>query len=136
MSALLIDCTIALRWRDLDAYNHVNNSVFLTLLEQARIHWFESLGGPWRTRESEPLLASVTVNYRRPIPYPETLRIRLHAERCGRSSLTIGHMIGAAANEDTVYADGHAVLVWVAPDSGRPIPLPDCVRASAGGVVG
>src|SRR3546814_7596641 len=34
---------IALRWRDLDAFNHVNNSTFMTYLEEARIRWFESL---------------------------------------------------------------------------------------------
>lgn len=128
----LIDCTVALRWRDLDAYNHVNNSVFLTFLEQARIQWLESLDGPWRALDGEPLLAAVTINFRAPIFYPETLRILLHAEHSGRSSLRIGHQILSATQADTLYADGHSVLVWVDPRVGRSTPLPAHVRAAAG----
>ena len=43
--------SIALRWSDLDAFNHVNNARYLTFLEQARIEWFESIGEPWVTDE-------------------------------------------------------------------------------------
>lgn len=129
---MLIETTIPLRWRDLDAYNHVNNSVFLTFLEQARIEWFDSLPGPWRTPEGEPILAAATVNFRRPIQYPETLRIRLMAERVGNSSLTVSHRITAAGDENVLYADGNTVVVWVSPVDGRPVPLPEVVRRIAG----
>ena len=39
---ILFRMPVALRWRDLDAFQHVNNSNFLTYLEEARIRWFES----------------------------------------------------------------------------------------------
>ena len=48
---------IELRWRDLDAFNHVNNSNFMTYLEEARIRWFESLGEPWMSETFAPLVA-------------------------------------------------------------------------------
>ena len=38
---MLFQMPIELRWRDLDAFNHVNNANFLTYLEEARIRWFE-----------------------------------------------------------------------------------------------
>jgi acyl-CoA thioester hydrolase len=129
---MLIETIIPLRWRDLDAYNHVNNSVFLTFLEQARIEWFDSLPEPWRSPQSEPILAAATVNFRRPIQYPETLRIHLMAERVGNSSLTVSHRITAAGDENVLYADGHTVVVWVSPADGRPVPLPEVVRRLAG----
>ena len=59
--------SIALRWSDLDAFNHVNNARYLTFLEQARIEWFESIGEPWVTDESAPVVASATLNFKRPI---------------------------------------------------------------------
>lgn len=130
---MLIETVIPLRWRDLDAYNHVNNSVFLTFLEQARIEWFDSFPEPWRTPASEPILAAANINFRRPIQYPESLRIRLHAERVGSSSLTIAHRITAAASESVLYADGNTVVVWVSPQSGRPLPMPEVVRRLAAG---
>jgi len=129
--ALLLSMPIALRWRDLDAFNHVNNANFLTFLVEARIHWFDSLGGPWVTDAFAPLLAAVQVNYRQPIPYPASLVVKLLAERVGSTSLTIGHRI-ASADGATLYADGHVVMVWIDRVSGRPIALPGHVRVAAG----
>jgi acyl-CoA thioester hydrolase len=128
---MLIDTTIPVRWRDLDAYNHVNNSLFVSYLEEARIQWFESLPEPWRSADSEPLLAAATVNFRRPILYPESVRVRLSCERVGRSSLTVGHRMTSAADDEVLYADGNTVLVWVNPADGRPVPLPEVVRRIA-----
>lgn len=129
---LLFRMQIALRWRDLDAFNHVNNSNFMTYLEEARIRWFESLGEEWVTETMAPLLAAVQMNYRVPIPYPAEVVVELFADRVGNSSVTIGHAI-ASADGITLYADGHVVMVWVERASGRPTPLPDAVRRAANG---
>src|SRR3546814_2432854 len=87
---------IALRWRDLDVFNHVNNSTFMTYLEEARIRWFESLDEEWVTEQTAPLLAAVQMNYRVPIPYPAEVIVELFADRVGNSSVTIGHTIASA----------------------------------------
>ena len=123
---VLFRVPIAVRWRDLDAFNHVNNSSFLTFLEEARIRWFESWGRQWVTDTVAPLMAAVQLNYRQPIPYPADVAVELLAERVGTTSLTIGHRI---ASEDgrTLYADGHVVVVWIDRGSGRPVPLPGMV---------
>ncbi|MFC3715229.1 acyl-CoA thioesterase [Luteimonas soli] len=121
---------IALRWRDLDAFNHVNNSNFMTYLEEARIRWFESLDEEWVTEETAPLLAAVQMNYRVPIPYPAEVIVELFADRVGNTSVTVGHTI-ASADGATLYADGHVVMVWIDRASGRPTPLPDSVRRAA-----
>lgn len=118
---------IALRWRDLDAFNHVNNSNFMTYLEEARIRWFESLDEEWVTEQTAPLLAAVQMNYRVPIPYPAEVIVELFADRVGNSSVTIGHTI-SSADGATLYADGHVVMVWIDRVSGRPTPLPDAIR--------
>ena len=124
---VLFRMAIAPRWRDLDAFNHVNNSNFLTYLEEARIRWFAGWGGEWVNDTIAPLLAAVQINYRMPISYPTDVAVELFAERVGNTSLTIGHRI---ASEDgaTLYADGHVVMVWIDRASGRPIPLPEIVR--------
>lgn len=128
---VLFRMSIAPRWRDLDAFNHVNNSNFLTYLEEARIRWFASWGGEWVNDTIAPLLAAVQLNYRMPIPYPMDVAVELFAERIGNTSLTIGHRI---ASEDgaTLYADGHVVMVWIDRANGRPIPLPEIVRNAVG----
>lgn len=130
--AALFRLPIELRWRDLDAFNHVNNSNFMTYLEEARIRWFESLGKEWLTESTAPLLAAVQMNYRVPIPYPSSVVVELFADRIGTTSVTIGHRI-ASADGTTLHADGHVVMVWIDRASGRPVPLPDVVRTVAAG---
>jgi acyl-CoA thioester hydrolase len=128
---VLLRMPVELRWRDLDAFNHVNNSTFMTYLEEARIRWFDSLGEAWVTDTTVPLLAAVQMNYRRPIPYPSSIVVELDAQRVGTSSVTIGHRI-VGGDGGTVHADGHVVMVWVDRASGRPTPLPDAVRRAVG----
>ena len=126
---------IELRWRDLDAFNHVNNSNFMTYLEEARIRWFDSLGEAWVTDATAPLLAAVQMNYRVPIPYPSSVVVELFADRVGNSSVTIGHHI-ANADGTVLHADGHVVMVWIDRATGRPTSLPEAVRRIASNLDG
>lgn len=126
---VLFRMPIDLRWRDLDAFNHVNNANFMTFVEEARIRWFESAGNDWLSNGRAPLLAAVLMNYRVPIPYPARIFVELVTDRIGNTSLTLGHRI---VDEDgKMHADGHSVLVWIDVASGKPVPLPDAVRAAA-----
>ena len=120
---------IALRWSDLDALNHVNNARYLTFLEQARIEWFDTVDEPWMTDEIGPVVATATLNFKRPIEYPASIAIELFTERVGNTSVTIGHRIVAA--DGTVHCDGHVVAVWIDRRSGKPVPLPAAVRRSS-----
>jgi len=129
-SKVLIRMPIELRWRDLDAFNHVNNSNFMTYLEEARIRWFDTAGEPWVTDQTAPLLAAVQMNYKVPIPYPSKIVVELLADRIGTSSVTIGHRI-VSDDDSTLFADGHVVMVWIDRATGRPTALPESVRARA-----
>ena len=132
MSDLAKDVTVLFqhaiepRWRDLDAFGHVNNSNFLTYLEEARIRWFETFDGEWVNAAMAPLLAAVQLNYRAPIDYPAAIRVELFAERIGNTSLTVGHRI-LSADGATLHVDGHVVMVWIDRANGRPIALPAIV---------
>ena len=118
---------LEVRWRDLDAFNHVNNQSYLGYIEEARVRWFKSLSADWANENSAPILAAITVNYRQPIGWPETLRVELFAERLGNKSLTLRHRVLSAGDNARLYADGNTVMVWVTRD-GQTIPLPDAVR--------
>lgn len=120
---------VPLRWSDLDAFNHVNNARYLTFLEQARIEWLETIGEPWMTDDAAPVVASATLNFKRPIEYPAQVFTELFTERLGTSSVVIGHRIVAA--DGTLHCDGNVLVVWVGRRDGRPTPLPDCVRRAS-----
>ena len=124
---LLIETPIDLRWRDLDALNHVNNASFLTFFEEARLRWFASLPGPWTSAEVQPVLAAAHINYRRQLNWPARVLAQLNCQRIGTTSLTIAHRLIDATQRDVVYADGDSVLVWIDPASGKSIALPPAV---------
>ena len=110
----------------MDAFNHINNARYLTFLEQARIEWFESIGEAWVTEESAPVVASATLNFKRPIEYPAKIFVELFTEKLGTTSVVIGHRI--MAEDGTLHCDGNVVAVWISRQTGRSTPLPACVR--------
>ena len=130
--ALLMRVPMHVRWRDLDAFSHVNNSSFLTYIEEARLQWLQSLPGPWLSEESAPVLAATHVNYRRPIEWPCELDVELHVERLGNTSLTLGHRI-VGRDGAALYSDGYSVLVWIDRRDGKAAAPPPAVRAACGG---
>jgi acyl-CoA thioester hydrolase len=125
---VLIEAPIALRWRDLDAFNHVNNSTFLTFIEEARLRWFASLAGPWFTSAYAPVVAATHVNYRKQMTWPGHIVVELYGERVGNTSVTIAHRIVDADDRSRVYSDGYTVLVWIDLSSGKSVSLPEAVR--------
>ena len=118
---------IPVRWGDLDALGHLNNAAYLTLCEQARIELLDDLGvGDWD--EAGPVLAGISLQFRRPVLYPATAVVRTTPGEPGRSSLPFAYEITVEGDEDTTYAEGEGTLVWVGRDTGRAVPLPAPLR--------
>ena len=126
----LVRVPLSVRWRDLDAFNHVNNSKFLSYLEEARLRWMIGLPGDWIDENVAPVVAAANVNYRRPIEWPNEIVVELFVERLGNSSLTIGHRILHADDASILYADGNVVMVWIDKARGQPAALPESVRGA------
>ena len=125
----VLEIEMDVRWGDMDAFNHVNNASYLRYIEEARVLWFKEICPDWANPDCAPILAAAQMNYRRPIGWPERLRIVMSAERIGGKSLTLGHRIESATQAGVLYADGNTVLVWV-DRSGASMALPEFVRAA------
>ncbi|MEO8809044.1 MAG: thioesterase family protein [Rhodanobacter sp.] len=130
IDAPLFVATLGVRWRDLDAFNHVNNANFLSYLEEARLQWLQNVRD-WFSAEAMPVLATSEVHYRRPIAWPTTLHVQLRCTRLGNSSITIAHRIVDADDAGCLYSDGHVVMVWMNPATGKSTALPASIRAAA-----
>ena len=84
-----------MRWSDMDAYRHINNSAYLAYLEQARVAMFFDRG-----RDIDSLFSSGTViarheiDYRRPVVYhPEPLRLELWIAEMRAASFTVHYEV-------------------------------------------
>lgn len=133
-TAELIRVPMPVRWRDLDAFNHVNNSKYLSYLEEARLHWMLGVPGQGMDDHVAPVVAAAQLNYRRPITWPAEVVIELFVERLGNTSLSIGHRIVDDEDSTIVYCDGNVVMVWIDRDTGRAAALPQPVRDACSGI--
>ena len=127
----LYTAAVSVRWRDLDAFNHVNNSTYLTYLEEARVQWLQQLPGSWSDEHAMPVMAASTLNYRLPIEWPGEVHIELYCARLGNSSMTVAHRIVDATDSNKLYCDGHVVMVWMDPATGKSVALPQALREAA-----
>jgi len=127
---LLFRTELSVRWRDLDAFNHVNNAMYLRYLEEARLRWLLSLAGPWMDTNVAPVVAQVLANFKRPIAWPEDVVVELFVDRIGNSSFTLGHRILSAKDASVLYCDGHVVMVWFDSRTAKSAALPESVRSA------
>ena len=109
---------VGVRYRDLDTFNHVNNAVYLTYFEQARVAYFTELG--WTSRDDSVVVARAEVNYRRAIVLGQEVRVGCRVARFGNKSYTMEYRVLA---DGEPAADGITVQAYVA--GGRGVSLPD-----------
>ncbi len=135
---------IALRWGDLDAFNHVNNTSMLKLLEEARVRAF------WGAEHGEEvpttavlrpgpaggqlmLIARQEIEYLAPVPYRrDPLDIQLWFSSFGGSSVEVSYEVfsPAGAEPQTLYARAKSVVVMVDAATGKPTRLTDEMRGA------
>ena len=118
---------IEIRWGDMDAMGHVNNTVYFRYMEQARINWFESLvprGGAWRTMSI--VIVNASCNFKKPINYPGTVEVRVFAGAPGGSSVPTYYELLV---DSQLYADGAATVVFVDPQQQKPMRIPEEIRS-------
>jgi acyl-CoA thioester hydrolase len=121
--------TLPVLWGDQDAFQHVNNTVYLRWFESARIVYSELIGltDLMKAEQIGPILASITCHYRLPITYPDMVLIGARVSRVGRTSLTMDHVI-LSESASLVAAEGTSTLVVYNYKDARPHPVPDPIR--------
>lgn len=117
-----------LRWGELDALRHLNNVAYFRYFEEARIHWFATLGIEYGDDGEGPILANIETRFIKPALYPEDVAIELRIGKVGNSSFVLAHTMRSATDPSVVYATGEAVLVWIDIAAGKSRPLPDRIR--------
>ena len=120
-------CDIPVRWGDMDAYGHVNNTPYFRYFEEARFMWMLEKGIPLKS-DTHPVVVTIGCTFLRPIFHPETLRIDVFISEPGRSSFMVKYRVYTASQPETPAAEGYSKVVWVSSVDGRSVPLPDLVR--------
>ncbi|MFM7700238.1 MAG: acyl-CoA thioesterase, partial [Bacteroidota bacterium] len=89
---------IHVRWADIDALQHVNNAVYLSYFEQARIDYFRALGC-WDWDKVGMLLARTEVDYLRPLLIRDRAWILTRTLKLGTKSFEMEYLIVREAQD-------------------------------------
>lgn len=119
---------ISIRWGDLDAFGHVNNTIFFRFMEQARVEWLESCGMPMDGGGQGPVIVNAHCTFLRQLKYPGEVEVRTFAGQPGRSSFETYVEMRRADQPDLLVAEGGAKIVWVDYAMEKSVPLPQDLR--------
>ncbi|MBS3803325.1 MAG: acyl-CoA thioesterase [Oleiphilaceae bacterium] len=122
--------TMPLRWGDMDAFGHANNTVYFRFFEEARITWFASLELGGQDDSTGPVIIKTSATFLKEMAYPVTVQVDLFIGKAGNTSLEHRYTI-TDTQTGTLYAEGDAKLVWFDRRTRKSSPLPEQLRALA-----
>lgn len=127
----MLERTVRIRWRDLDAYGHVNNAVYLTYLEEVRDAWAKQVLGPGFGF----VIVRIAIDYRGEISFhDEEVVVRCTGTGVGASSISTREEI--AKRDGKLAAESESVIVAHDPEARIARPLSEeqrqLVRAAIG----
>jgi acyl-CoA thioester hydrolase len=125
-----IELEVPVAWGEQDLFGHVNNIVYFRYFESVRMHYLERIGA-LRSHQEQGIgviLASTTCDFRKPVEWPQKLRIMAGASHIGNTSFTMVYRIEDESG--AVVAEGTSVQVMYDYTAGHKVPIPAPVRSA------
>ena len=123
MTQPFFSCEIPIRWGDMDAFGHVNNTLYFRYFEEARFKWMLHERVPMDD-DNHPVVVTIGCTFLRPLYHPDTLRIELAISEPGRSSFNMTYKVFSSHDPVNPCTEGYSKIVWVDRKTGKSIPLP------------
>jgi acyl-CoA thioester hydrolase len=123
---------IPIRWGDMDAMGHVNNTLYFRYLETIRIEWLAQVGAQPDPSGTGPVIVNAFCSFLRQLEYPGEVLATLFVSSPGRSSFDTWITLERVDQPGVVSAEGGATVVWVDFPSGKSVPMPDALRRLLG----
>ncbi len=99
-------------WGDMDAFGHVNNTVYLKYFESARVRYFENIPELANMKGGDvPVVVNLSCSYRKPVTYPDNLIIRLGVVHLGGASIKMA--CDMISEKEGLAAQAECVIVLV-----------------------
>jgi len=125
---LVYEMAVPIRWGDMDAMGHVNNTVYFRYLEVVRIEWMRSIGCPPDPQGQGPIIVNAFCNFHRQLEYPGDALVKMYVSDPGRSSFESWATIERGDTPGVIHASGGATTVWVDFPAQKSAPLPGWLR--------
>lgn len=131
---LLGDCpvvvVIPVQWGEMDAYGHVNNTVFFRYFETARIAYLDRCGFLEAHERDKvgAILHSTDCRFRLPLFYPDIVHVGASATAVDSDRFTLRYRV-VSEGQDAVAAEGSSIVVSFDYVNRQKVPIPESVRA-------
>jgi acyl-CoA thioester hydrolase len=123
------EIVIPIRWGDMDAMSHVNNTIYFRYMEVARLDWIFAVGAAVGTSGEGPIIINAFCNFLRQLEFPGEVRVSTFVANPGLSSFEMYHQIERTDEPGVLYAEGGARTVWTDFAAKRSTPMPTWFRA-------
>lgn len=120
------------RWGDMDAMGHVNNTVYFRYMESARIEWMHSIGCHPDPQGEGPVIVNAFCNFYRQLEYPAQVLLKLYVSDPGRTTFETWATMERVDQPGVIAAAGGATVIWVNFPQQKAAPLPDWMRRLVG----
>ena len=125
---LTLEMVIPIRWGDMDAMGHVNNTLYFRYLEIIRIEWLHRAGGAPDPQGEGPVIVNTFCNFIKQLEYPGDILAKHYVADPGRTSFNTFITLERTDNPGLIYASGGAKTVWVNFPQQKSVPLPEWLR--------
>ena len=126
---LVYETVIPMRWGDMDAMGHVNNTIYFRYLEIARVDWMEKANCGVNPQGQGPVIVNAFCNFYRQLEYPGDVLAKMYVSDPGRTTFESWCTLERTDQPGVIYAEGGATTIWVDFPQKKAIDLPDRVRA-------
>ena len=122
------EMTIPIRWGDMDAMGHVNNTLYFRYMEIVRVDWLLRVGALPDPRGTGPVIVNAFCNFYKQLEYPGDVRVKMYVSDPGRTTFESWGTMELVAQPGVIYAAGGATTIWVDFPNQKSKTLPDWMR--------
>jgi acyl-CoA thioester hydrolase len=122
------EMVIPIRWGDMDAMGHVNNTIYFRYLEIARLEWLYRVGGPPNMAGEGAIIVNAFCNFIRQLEFPGEVLAKHYVANLGRSSFDTYITLERTDEPGLIYAEGGSTTVWTDYRTKKSVPLPNWLR--------
>lgn len=126
---LVHEMRFSVRWGEMDAMGHVNNTVYFRYLENARIAWMEAIGCHPDPRGEGLVIVNAFCNFYRQLEFPAEVLLKLYVSDPGRTTFDTWGTMERLNQPGEICAAGGATMIWVDFPQQKAKTLPDWMRA-------
>ena len=126
---LVHELVIPIRWGDMDAMGHVNNTVYFRYFEIVRLDWLFRVRPADEPQDCGPVIVNAYCSFLRQLEYPGAIVARQYTARAGRSSFETYVTLERTDAPGVRCAEGGAKAVWRDHRAQSSVPLPAWLRA-------